>query len=208
MIPSPSMRTEGGGERSSSAIATIPNAISATRILLIPLFVWLILHDGTEASGIVLFAAVAATDWVDGTIARRTGRVSELGKILDPVADRLAIAAGLVALVIAGLFPPWAALLILLRDAAVLAGGAFALARRRIRIDVRFIGKVATFGLMVAVPLISWGRLDVPFAPTSTALGWIVFTVSIVEYYIAAAMYAGDLRRALAGGGTLGADGR
>jgi cardiolipin synthase len=208
MVPSPSMRTEGGGERSSSAIATIPNAISAMRILLIPLFVWLILREGTEAAGIVLFAAVAATDWVDGTIARRTGRVSELGKILDPVADRLAIAAGLVALVIADLFPPWAALLILVRDAAVLAGGAFALARRRIRIDVRFIGKVATFGLMVAVPSISWGRLDLPFAPTATALGWIIFAVSIVEYYIAAAMYAGDLRRALAGGGTLGADGR
>jgi cardiolipin synthase (CMP-forming) len=208
MVPSPSMRTEGGGERSSSAIATIPNAISAMRILLIPLFVWFILRDGTEAAGIVLFAAVAATDWVDGTIARRTGRVSELGKILDPVADRLAIAAGLVALVIADLFPPWAALLILVRDAAVLAGGAFALARRRVRIDVRFIGKVATFGLMVAVPSISWGRLDLPLAPTATALGWIIFAVSIVEYYIAAAMYAGDLRRALAGGGTLGADGR
>jgi cardiolipin synthase (CMP-forming) len=208
MVPSLSMRTEGGGERSSSAIATIPNAISAMRILLIPLFVWLILREGTEAAGIVLFAAVAATDWVDGTIARRTGRVSELGKILDPVADRLAIAAGLVALVIADLFPPWAALLILVRDAAVLAGGAFALARRRIRIDVRFIGKVATFGLMVAVPSISWGRLDLALAPTATALGWIIFAVSIVEYYLAAAMYAGDLRRALAGGGTLGADGR
>jgi cardiolipin synthase (CMP-forming) len=208
MVPSPSMRTEGGGDRSSSAIATIPNAISAMRILLIPLFVWLILRDGTEAAGIVLFAAVAATDWVDGTIARRTGRVSELGKILDPVADRLAIAAGLVALVIADLFPPWAALLILVRDAAVLAGGAFALARRGIRIDVRFIGKVATFGLMVAVPSISWGRLDLPFAPTATALGWIIFAVSIVEYYIAAAMYVGDLRRALDGGGTLGSDRR
>lgn len=208
MVPSPSMSTEAGGERSSSAIVTIPNAISAVRILLIPLFVWLILRDGTEAAGILLFAAVAATDWVDGTIARRTGRVSELGKILDPVADRLAIGAGLVALVVAGLFPPWAALLILVRDVAVLAGGAVALTRRRIRIDVRFIGKVATFGLMVAVPLISWGRLALPFAPTATALGWIVFAVSVVESYVAAAMYAGDLRRALDGGGTLGADGR
>jgi cardiolipin synthase len=208
MVPSASMSTEGGGERSSSAIATIPNAISAVRILLIPLFVSLILGDGTEAAGILLFAAVVATDWVDGTIARRTGRVSELGKILDPVADRLAIGAGLVALVIAGAFPWWAALLVLARDAAVLAGGALALRRRHIRIDVRFIGKIATFGLMVAIPLISWGRFDLPFAPTATALGWIIFGVSIVEYYIAAAMYAGDLRRALDSGGTLGAGDR
>jgi hypothetical protein len=50
--------------------------------------------------------------------------------------------------------------------------------------------------------------LDLPFAPTATALGWIIFAVSIVEYYVAAAMYAGDVRRALDGGGTLGADGR
>ena len=67
---------------------------------------------------------VVATDWVDGTIARRTGQVSELGKVLDPVADRLAIAAGLIALVVRGAFPLWAAALILVRDVAVLVAGA------------------------------------------------------------------------------------
>ena len=65
-----------------------------------------------------------ATDWVDGYVARRTGQVSELGKVLDPVADRLAIAAGLIALVVRGVFPLWAALLILVRDVAVLVAGA------------------------------------------------------------------------------------
>ena len=58
----------------------------------------------------MFFGVVVATDWVDGTIARRTGQVSELGKVLDPVADRLAIAAGLIALVVRGAFPLWAAL--------------------------------------------------------------------------------------------------
>ena len=76
----------------------------------------------------MLFGLVVATDWVDGTIARRTGQVSELGKILDPVADRLAIAAGLIALMVRDVFPVWAGLLILVRDAAVLVVG-----RRRAR---------------------------------------------------------------------------
>jgi len=183
---------------SSRAIATVPNAISALRILLIPVFVWLILGEGTTGAGIAVFACVAATDWVDGTIARRTGRVSELGKILDPVADRLAIAAGLVALVVAGSFPLWAALLILVRDAAILVVGAIVLAVRRVRIDVRFLGKVATFGLMIAIPSIAWGREDLPFGRAATAIGWIAFAVSIAGYYVATALYAGDLRKALA----------
>jgi cardiolipin synthase len=193
------MNAEDGTRRASDAIATLPNLISALRILLIPAFVWLILHEGTRAAGIVMFAAVAATDWVDGTVARRTGSVSELGKILDPVADRLAIAAGLVALVVADLFPLWAAVAILARDAAVLAGGAIVLFGRHVRVDVRFIGKVATFGLMLAVPSIAWGHLDVPFAPTATALGWIVYAVAIVEYYVAAVRYVGDVRAARGG---------
>ena len=74
-------------------------------------------------AGLLLFGAVVATDWVDGTIARRTGQVSELGKILDPVADRLAIAAGLIALVVRDVFPVWAALAILVRDVVVLVVG-------------------------------------------------------------------------------------
>lgn len=193
------MGSEQGAGRGSNAIVTLPNIISALRIVLIPVFVWMIGNEGTRALGIVAFAAVAATDWVDGAIARRTGRVSELGKVLDPVADRLVIAAGLLALVVAELFPLWAAAAILARDVAVLAGGALVLATRGVRIDVRFIGKVATFSLMLAVPSISWGHLRVPLAPAATAVGWMVFAVGIVEYYIAAALYVGDVRRALDG---------
>jgi cardiolipin synthase (CMP-forming) len=182
----------------SRAILTLPNAISALRIALIPVFVWLILREGSEAAGIALFAAVSATDWIDGAIARRTGQVTELGAVLDPVADRLAIASGLVALVVAGSFPLWAAVLILVRDAIVLGTGVYALAGKRVRIEVRFVGKIATFGLMVAVPSIGWGREGLPLGDAATAVGWVCFAVAIVEYYWAAVLYAGDLRRALA----------
>ena len=183
---------------SSGRVWTIPNAISALRIALIPVFVLLIVDPDTATAGLILFAVVVATDWVDGTIARRTGQVSELGKVLDPVADRLAIAAGIIALAVAGLFPWWAAILIIGRDVLVLAVGAFALSRRHVRLDVRWIGKVATFSLMVVVPAIAWAALDLPLAPAATVIGWTAFAVGIVEYYIAAYVYATDLRAALA----------
>jgi cardiolipin synthase (CMP-forming) len=185
-------------ERGSTAILTIPNVISSVRILTIPAFVALIVGDGTAPAGIVLFAVVAATDWIDGAIARRTGQVSRLGTILDPVADRLAIAAGLIALVVAGAVPLWAALLVVARDGVVLLVGALALGLRGIRVEVRSLGKIATFGLMVSVTGIAWGHFDVPLSATATALGWLVFPVALVEYYVATAMYVGDLRRALA----------
>ena len=192
------MRGTSGSERASSAILTIPNLLSFLRILLIPVFVVLIVRPSTTTAGLILFSLVAATDWVDGWVARRTGTVTELGKILDPVADRLAMAAGLIALVVRGAFPLWAALLILVRDVAILIAGAVVLAGRHVRIDVRFIGKIATFTLMFAVPFISWGTLDLPLAAAALAAGWVGFAVGIVEYYLAAGAYVGDLRRAIA----------
>jgi cardiolipin synthase len=180
----------------SSRIATVPNLISTIRIVLIPAFVVLILDHDTTAAGLILFGFVVATDWVDGVIARRTGQVSELGKILDPTADRLAIAAGLIALAVRGVFPWWAALSILVRDVVVIVVGLVVLLRGDLRIEVRWIGKIATFSLMMAIPLVSWGALDLPLAAAATVVGWAAYAVGIVEYYIAAIGYLGDVRRA------------
>jgi cardiolipin synthase len=181
----------------SSAIATIPNALSAARILLIPAFVWLIVDRDTTFTGLLLFGAVVSTDWLDGYVARRTGRVSEVGKVLDPTADRLAIAAGLVALVVRGAFPLWAALLILVRDVGILLAVLVVLLTRSVRIEVRFLGKVATFGLVAAIGLIAWGNLGYPFPAAARAIGWCTYAVAILEYYVATALYVGDVRRAL-----------
>ncbi|MDH4111422.1 MAG: CDP-alcohol phosphatidyltransferase family protein [Actinomycetota bacterium] len=190
------MDAPGDRAQASSRLLTVPNLISALRIAAIPVFWVLIVDDDTTAWGIVLFGVVVATDWVDGTIARRTGQVSELGKVLDPLADRLAIAAGLIALVVRGAFPAWAAGLILARDVAVLAAWAV-LATKGFRLDVRWIGKVATFELMIAIPAVSWGTLGLWPAGAALAIGWPVYALGIVEYYIAAAAYAADLRRTL-----------
>ncbi|HJY32997.1 MAG TPA: CDP-alcohol phosphatidyltransferase family protein, partial [Actinomycetota bacterium] len=143
-------------------VLTIPNLISSLRIALIPAFVVLIVDRDTTRAGLVLFVVVVATDWIDGALARATGQVSDLGKVLDPVADRLAIAAGLIALVVVDAFPLWAALLILVRDVAVLIAGLVLLSKRRARIEVRYLGKVATFALMAAIASIAWGTLGYP----------------------------------------------
>lgn len=187
----------------SSAIVTVPNLLSAARIASIPLFAWLTANEPTRLWGILLFAVVVSTDWVDGYIARRTGQTSELGRILDPVADRLAIAAGLLTFSITGIFPFWAALLILVRDVAILLGGAVLLWGRGIRIEVRWIGKIATFSLMAAIAWIAWGNADGPLGDVLLVGGWLAYVVGIVEYYIAAGLYATDVRDALAERGIL-----
>ena len=181
----------------SSAVLTVPNVLSFARIALIPVFCWLTANGSTQLWGIALFAVVVSTDWVDGYVARRTGQVSELGRILDPVADRLAIGAGLITFAVIGLFPFWAALLILLRDVALLLGGAAVLWGKRLRVDVRWIGKIATFSLMAAIAWIAWGNAGGPLGEVLLVGGWLAYVVGIVEYYVAAGLYVMDVRDAL-----------
>jgi cardiolipin synthase len=187
------------GHSGLDRILTVPNLLSLVRILLIPVFVLLLLDDGKEAAGLLLLAAVMATDWVDGYVARRTHQVSSLGKVLDPVADRLAIAAALIALVVRDAFPLWAALLVLVRDALILAAGAFLLFRVSIRLDVRWIGKTATFALMLGFPLIAWGNFGLFLHGPARLIGWICYLAGIALYYAAGVTYAFDVRRALRG---------
>lgn len=183
--------------RSGSAIATVPNLLSALRILLIPAFVALLMNEGTRVLGFLFLGLVVSTDWVDGYLARRTGQVSELGKILDPVADRLALAAALITFVVLDAFPLWAALLVVVRDAVVLATGAILALTGGPRIEVSMMGKYATFTLMWAIPLVAWGNLGIFPADAFRVIGWTWFAVGTVEYYVATAGYAIELRRAL-----------
>jgi len=88
----------------------------------------------------------------------------------------------------------WAAVLIIGRDVIVLVAGAYVLSRYRVRLDVRWIGKVATFSLMVAVPSIAWAALALPVGPAAFVIGWAAFAVGIVEYYLAGWVYARDVR--------------
>jgi cardiolipin synthase len=182
----------------TNRVATVPNLLSAIRILFIPAFVLLLLGEDTRIAGFLLLGLVVSTDWVDGYLARRTGQVSELGKILDPVADRLALAAALVTFVVIDAVPLWAALLVVVRDAVVLAAGAILAFTGGPRIEVSPMGKYATFTLMWGIPLVAWGNLDLFLADAIRVIGWTWFAAGLVEYYVATAGYAIALRRALA----------
>jgi len=188
-------------------IATVPNLLSAIRIALIPVFVLLLLNPSTQTAGLVLFCVTVATDWVDGYVARRTHQVSNLGKVLDPVADRIAIAAGLITLMVIGAVPVWAGVLVLVRDVLVLCVGAYLAIRRSVRIDVRRIGKAATMALMIGIPAIAWASFDLWLTPVARVLGWVLYAFGIAAYYAALVPYAGDVRRALADQGTAGGGG-
>lgn len=179
-------------------VLTVPNALSAIRILMIPVFVVLLADEDSRLAGFLVMGAVISTDWVDGLIARRTGQVTELGKLLDPLADRLAMAAAIITLVVVDLFPLWAALLVLVRDAVVLVAAVWLALTGGPRIAVRPIGKYATFTLMWGIPAVAWGNAGFLLDDVVTVLGWVWFAVGTVEYYAAAAAYAIDLRRAFA----------
>lgn len=185
--------------KAARRVLTIPNALSAIRILLIPVFVILITDPDTRPGGFLLLGAVQSTDWVDGYIARRTGTVTRLGAILDPLADRLAVGAALITFVAVDIFPLWAALLVLVRDALILLATAVLIVAGGPRIEVRRIGKIATFTLMWGIPMIAWGNAGLIFDDFMQVLGWIWFAVGLTEYYAATVAYAGDLRRALEG---------
>lgn len=184
---------EGG---SSSRVLTVPNLISFARVLLTPVFVILLTGEGTEVWGFVVLGVVLGSDWVDGYVARRTGQVSDLGKILDPISDRIVITAALITFVVVDAFPLWAALVIIARDLLVLLAGAIALFGSKVRIDVRWTGKVATFDLMWGAPLIAWGGLNLPLSHAALACGWSLFAIGASLYYWTAGLYLRDLLEA------------
>lgn len=133
-------------------IVTVPNVISVARLLCAPVFVWL-LADGNEIAAAAVLAALGASDWVDGWIARRFDQGSEVGKVLDPVADRVLLLVAAVALLVDGAVPAAVGVLVLLREAVVsVAVLALALAGAR-RIDVQWAGKAGTLAVMFAFPL-------------------------------------------------------
>lgn len=191
---------EGSGPAAaSSRVLTVPNVLSFVRIAAIPVFVLLLLDEDARLWGFLVLGLVQGTDWVDGVIARRYGQVTELGKVLDPFADRLAVGAALITFVVADLFPLWAALLVLVRDGLVLAAvGVLALSGGP-RIEVRRIGKIATFVLMWAIPMIAWGNAGLLLDDAVRVHGWIWFGVGYLEYLAATWLYVLDLRRALRG---------
>ncbi|MFF1634779.1 CDP-diacylglycerol--glycerol-3-phosphate 3-phosphatidyltransferase [Leifsonia sp. NPDC058248] len=120
----PPPATTGGGLPRAASNWNVPNVITVVRILLAPLFVWMLLaDDGKDGwlrwAAAVLFVLAIATDGVDGAIARRNNLVTELGKLLDPIADKVLTGGALIALSILGELPWWVTIVILVREVGI-----------------------------------------------------------------------------------------
>jgi cardiolipin synthase (CMP-forming) len=191
------MGTVGGPRSGSDRIWTIPNLISAARLLLVPAFIWAFLA-GQNVLGVVFLVTIGSTDWVDGYIARRFNQVSELGKLLDPLADRIAIVAVLVVFVIKDVLPVALAGVLLLRDLLVAVAFPILEAKGMERIPVNRTGKRATFSIFVglaalAVELASAGNL----ATVAHVVGIAALVLGAVLYWAATFLYVGEIRRRL-----------
>lgn len=135
----------------SAPVRQIPNALTLIRFAAIPLFIWLLLADRNGPSWLagIVFGLAAATDQLDGYLARRWHVESDFGKVADPLADRLMIDIAVVMLVALDRLP-WVALIILLRDVVLVAGYRFVVPRGY-ELEVSRLGKIATWGLYASI---------------------------------------------------------
>lgn len=155
----------------SDRIVTIPNALSVARLLGVPVFLWLILGPQADVAAFCLLVLAGVSDWVDGYLARRLNQRSRLGILLDPLADRLYIAATLLGLALRGIVPWWLVAVLVAREVLLLT----LLPRLRrsglMALPVTYVGKAATFALLWGFPLLLLG--EVPgFGVAATAFGW------------------------------------
>jgi cardiolipin synthase len=192
--------SENAQPRAKTRIWTLPNLISFVRLLCAPLFLWLLFSADEPVAAAWLLAALGASDWIDGYIARHWDQGSELGKILDPTADRVLLITGAVALLfedvptIVHVF----VLLVLVRE--VLIGGvtvALAIAGAR-RIDVLWVGKAGTLAIMFSLPafVLSAHSTGAVHA-IMLIIGWGFGIGGLVLSYYAAARYIPAARVAL-----------
>ena len=154
-------------------VLTAPNVITLVRLLLLPLFVWLLFFTPYRFAALVVFAIAASTDWVDGQVARRTHQVSKLGKLFDPFVDRLLIAVGVVSVFLLGDLPLWILIFLIVRDCLLLLGGKYLLSTVGEVPPVVYVGKFATAFLMFGFCFLLLGMPQVPGLGIDGAPAWL-----------------------------------
>ncbi len=171
---------------SSNAILTIPNIITIVRFLGTPLFVWLVLARDEYGWGVFVLAMMGCTDWIDGYVARKLNQTSQLGRLMDPLADRVALVAVIITLVLAGIMPLWMLLLMLIPDVVLLAVTLYFF-RGDAGLKVTLLGKTRTAALMVGTPLLLLAKaLDSDF---TGILAWVILAAGMVMHVIAFTQY-------------------
>ena len=204
---------QGAADEVSHKVFTLANAISLIRLLMVPLYLVLLLQ-GLNLAATLVFATAAATDFLDGQIARRTHTVTRLGQLLDPAIDRILMITGVLGVFLVGRIPLWVIVVVVVRDLYLLIGGGILLSRFRIRVPVIYPGKFATTFLFVGFAglLLNWplvpglGLTDAAWLPgfSDGMVSWgiwfiyagLILSLGVTVYYSVAAARA--LKRALA----------
>ncbi len=176
-------------------IMTIPNLLTITRAIGIPIFLFFIFNERYSLAVVTLMIG-GATDYLDGKLARALNQESRLGELLDPAVDRLYIASVLVAMYLSDLLPIWLLILIILRDIAI---GVLLLLLKfagKPALEVTYLGKAATFNLLYALPLLLLTKTSDTFSEISFILGWAFAGWGIGLYLVTGIHYgATGLRR-------------
>ena len=191
----------GTSENPSSQVFTVANFITLCRFCLTIAFLALFAGGHHRTAALVCYVVAATTDFLDGQVARRTQTVSWLGKIMDPIMDRVLLFTGVLGLLIVGDLPLWVPVFVIGRDVYLGIGGLILQHFRRRPIDVVYVGKAATallmFGfcdLLLGAPVIEGlGLVDVPWLPGlnahDAALGIFFVYAGIVFSIITAFVY-------------------
>lgn len=181
-------------------VLTIPNILSMARLLGVPLFLWLILwpvFGGPKADGwaLLVLALSGVSDYLDGKLARRWNQISSLGRILDPVADRLYILSTLVGLTWREILPVWLTAALLARELMLLIAIGFLGRHGYGPPQVNFLGKAATFNLMYAFPLLLLSSGSGWLHTLAAVFGWAFAGWGTALYWWAGILYVVQVRR-------------
>jgi cardiolipin synthase len=173
----------------SSRIATVPNALSFFRLLLIPVFlVFLLTHEYLMA--LITLVISSATDFVDGFVARKFNQVSRVGQLLDPAADRLFIFSTLIGLAWGGFVPWWLAGVIIARDVLLLVIGILLANNGYGPLPVHHLGKMGTFALLFAMPVLVLAATFPSIDQIANPVGWAAALWGVFLYWWAGVIYA------------------
>lgn len=187
------MRVSTGAEM-SSRVLTVPNVISLVRLALVPVFAVLIVV-GEDGWALLVLAVSGASDWLDGVLARRLNQVTRLGQMLDPFADRLFIFVTLIGLAWREVVPLWLVMAIVARD-VLLALTVPVLARLGYgTLEVTLVGKVATFALLYAFPLLLLAEVPGWVGAAAHVVGWAFTWWGVGLYWLAGLQYVAQVRR-------------
>ena len=141
--------TPAGVADHSRDIYTVANIVTVLRLMMVPFFFAVLIRGTHNFGAFLLFAIAASTDWLDGQIARRTGTVTSVGQTIDPLVDRLLIAAGVFGLWLVDRLPGWIVFVLVSRD-VYLGYGAWKLEQlSHRRLAVTYTGKITTALLLV-----------------------------------------------------------